>query len=296
MFNEKPSANGGHNDFNSIPTDEKAVFNISLFKNKKDNQPQLERRSWQQLCDKFQKPSIRADKDGSLFSPAFFEPALRRKENVKELSLLVLDIDHNAELETLKTQLTALNSAYAIYSSHSHLRLTESNPNVEPRYRIVIPLFVPIASANYPALWQYVKHKTGLPLDEAAKDASRIFYTPAIAHKDAPFYSYISDGAFLDWRKLSLDEFKTQKQNDAGNQQTSHNWEKAKPISDAIPKGARRKTLLSVAGSMRRRGLTANEIFACLKSASLDNYGYFLHTARNKLVLSVSSWLRFHQA
>jgi hypothetical protein len=207
MFNEKPSVDYGHHDFNSISHNEKADFQISLFQNKKDNKPQLVSRSWQQLCDKFQKPQIRESKDGLLFSPALFEPALRRKENVKEISLLVLDIDHNAEIETIKTRLAALNSAYAIYSSHSHLRQTESNPNAEPRFRVVIPLFVPIDGVNYPALWQYVKNKTGLPLDEAAKDVSRIFYTPAIADKDAPFDYYISEGALLDWRELPLESF-----------------------------------------------------------------------------------------
>lgn len=233
MFNEKPSVDYGQDDFNSIATVEKAVFNISLFQNKKDNRPLLVRRSWKQLCDKFQKPQIRVSKDGLLFSPALFKPALRRKENVKELSLLVLDIDHNAEIETIKTRLTALNSAYAIYSSHSHLRQTDSNPSAEPRFRVVIPLLVPIAGANYPALWQFVKQKLGLRLDEAAKDASRIFYTPAIANKDAPFYFYVSDGSFLDWRELPLETVGSNGQasiakkgqmqeNNSGNSYSSH--------------------------------------------------------------------------
>lgn len=178
------------------------VFRLSLFQHKRDNKPRPITRSWQQLCASFQKPRIRLEKDGLLFSPAYFEPALRRKENVKELSLLVLDIDHKAEFQTLQTRLSGLQCAFSIYSTHSHLRQTESNPEAEPRFRIVLPLTEPVNSDLFPSLWQCVKQATGLPLDEATKDASRIFYTPAITEKDAPFCSYIADGAFLDWRAL----------------------------------------------------------------------------------------------
>ncbi len=183
------------------------TFSLSIFKNKRDNQPQLVTRIWQQLCERFSKPQIRTDKDGALFSPATFEPALRRKENVREISLLVLDIDHNAELEMLKTRLAAFDAAYAIYSTHSHLRRTDNNPNAEPRFRVVLPLASAIPTTQFAALWQYAKHTTGLPLDENAKDASRMFYTPAIAAKDAPYHCSITGGAFLDWRRLPLASF-----------------------------------------------------------------------------------------
>ncbi len=182
-------------------------FRLSLFKHKRDTKPQMVERSWQQLCSKFENPQVRFEKDGALFSPAGFEPAYRLKENVREVSLLVLDIDHNAELETIKTKGSLLDSAFAIYSTHSHLRRTEKNPNAEPRFRVCIPLASPVAAADFPALWQCVKHKTGLPLDENAKDASRMFYIPAIAAKDAPYDFFIKDGSFLDWQILPLESF-----------------------------------------------------------------------------------------
>lgn len=180
-------------------------FTLSVFKNKRDTNPQMVERSWQQLCSKFEKPQVRFEKDGALFSPAVFEPAYRLKENVHELSLLVLDIDHQAELETLTTQIAVLDSAYAIYSTHSHLRRTEKNPNAEPRFRVCLPLVESIPAKDFPALWQFIKQKTNLPLDESAKDASRMFYIPAIAEKSAPFVFKAKDGDFLDWRKFPLE-------------------------------------------------------------------------------------------
>lgn len=182
-------------------------FNISLFKNKRDTVPQTVDRSWQQLCDKFRHPQVRVEKDGLLFSAAVFEPAYRKKENVREVSLLVLDIDHNAVFETIKTQMQVFGLAYAIYSTHSHLRQTENNPNAEPRFRVILPLACPIPAKDFPALWHCVKQKTGLPLDVSAKDASRMFYAPAIAEKDASYVFHSEDGEFLDWRKLPLASF-----------------------------------------------------------------------------------------
>lgn len=207
MLNETPSAASGQNDFNSTQTAEKAFFQISLFQNKTDNKPQIVWRSWRQLCDKFQTPQIRAGKDGLLFSGATFEPALRRKENVRELSLLVFDVDHNADFDGVKARFDLLKCAYAIHSTHSHLRQTKENPNAEPRFRVAVPLFKPIPAKDFPNLWQRVKSTTALPFDESAKDASRIFYAPAKADENAPFDCHVQNGSFLDWQTLTLDAF-----------------------------------------------------------------------------------------
>lgn len=153
MFNETQSATSGQNDFNSIPNDEKAVFKISVFRNKKDTDAQLVSRSWQQLCNKFQNPQIRKAKDGSLFSPATFDPAYRCNENVKELSLVGLDYDHETEFADLCERSRRLGCAFIVHTTHSHLRKTESNPDGEPRLRVVIPLALPVTAKDFLKLW-----------------------------------------------------------------------------------------------------------------------------------------------
>lgn len=183
------------------------TFQISLFSNKYDTNPRVEIRTWKWLCSKFQNPQVRFEKDGLLFSPAFFSPAKRLKENVKELSLLCFDVDHDAYFEQTIKSFSLLNCAFAIYSTHSHLRKTDTNPNAEPRYRVVIPLASPIPASEFPHLWQYSKHRTEMPFDESAKDSSRMFYTPVKAEPTAPYESYIKPGEFLDWCKLPLDSF-----------------------------------------------------------------------------------------
>jgi Ca2+-binding EF-hand superfamily protein len=184
------------------------TFKLSFFKHKRDTVPQMVERSWEQLCEQFRQPQIRAAKDGLLFAPAVFDHAKRSKENVREVSMLTLDIDKNApELKTLITQVATLNSAYVIHSTHSHLRRTETNPDAEKRFRVVVPLACPIPAKDFQALWQYAKQKTGLPLDESAKDESRMFYAPAIAAKDAPYVFDMKNGEFLNWTDLPLDSF-----------------------------------------------------------------------------------------
>lgn len=182
------------------------ALNFSIFGSKTATKPQPKTATWLKLCNEFKHPQVRKQKDGWLFSPAIFEPAYRLNENVSEVSMLVLDIDHNTpELEIVKDQLAPLHSAYAIYSTHSHKRKTDKNPNAEPRYRVLIPLRCPVPVNDFPALWQFVKNKTGLPLDENAKDASRMFYLPAIASDRAPYEVHTTGGKFLDWQKLPLD-------------------------------------------------------------------------------------------
>ncbi len=87
---------------------------------------------------------------------------------------------------------------------HSHLRTTESNPHAEARYRVIIPLASSIPAGRFFSLWMYVKNSTGLLVDESAKDESRIFYIPAIAHEGAEYECYIQEGSFLDWESLPL--------------------------------------------------------------------------------------------
>lgn len=182
------------------------IFQISLFRHKRDNNAQLVGRTWEEICRNFRNPRIRLEKDGPLFSPAVFEPPFRAKVNAKRLSLLVFDLDHATKLVTIKSSLSKLACAFIISSTHSHLRKTESNPNAEARYRIVIPLAEPIPATHFLSLWKKIKNRTDLNVDEAAKDESRIFYTPSVASVEAKYECHIQDGPFLDWKKLPPDE------------------------------------------------------------------------------------------
>ncbi|MGB7201475.1 MAG: AAA family ATPase [Pyrinomonadaceae bacterium] len=118
--------------------------------------------------------------------------------------MLVFDLDHNADLVCMKQQLGALSCAYLIYSTHSHLRETDNNPDAEPRYRVIIPLAEPVPAEVFSSVWHNARQKTGLPVDDSAKDLCRMYYLPAIATYGSPFKYYEHPGEPLDWHGLSL--------------------------------------------------------------------------------------------
>ena len=175
-------------------------FLISFFNNKKDNKPKEKLLTWQKFVAHLEKPVVRREKDGELFAPCLFEPKKRAKSNVKYLSMLVFDIDHNANVENIKTGFEKLQSAFLINTTHSHLRITDSNPKAEPRFRVCVPLAANVPAERFPELWQIMKKVTGQPFDEAAKDESRMYYLPAIAEQSAPYEFYENAGDFLDWQ------------------------------------------------------------------------------------------------
>lgn len=184
--------------------DAQMLFTLSLFDNKKDTRPKEVQRTWAQMCERFERPVVREAKDGPLFSPAVFSPTYRLQDNVKELSLLVLDYDHQASIDHDLRPWRALGCCFAAYTTHSHLRVTKSNLGAEERFRVVVPLAVPIPSEKFPEFWQWASIISGGKIDAQAQDASRMFYTPAIATTDAPYQFLISDGEPLDWRTLEI--------------------------------------------------------------------------------------------
>jgi len=187
-----------------VSMDSQTPFTLSLFNNKTDTRPKEVQRTWAQMCERFENPVVREEKDGSLFSPAVFRPAYRLQENVKELSLLVLDYDHQASFDHDLRPWRALGCCFAVYTTHSHRRTTKSNPGAEERFRVVVPLAVPIPAEKFSELWRWASLISDGKIDAQAQDASRMFYTPAIATSNAPYQFLTSDGEPLDWRILEI--------------------------------------------------------------------------------------------
>src|SRR5688572_3221907 len=179
---------------------------ISIFNNKQDNQAQPAERTWEQICEKVKDPIVRVEKDGYLFSPATFKNNSRKKEFVIELSQLVLDYDHNASLDADIAVWKAFGLTFAAYTTHSSYRVTESNPDAEERFRVIIPLESPIPANLFPALWRWAANASQGRIDPSAKDSSRMFYTPAIVGEQADYRYEIYDGVCLDWKTLDLKE------------------------------------------------------------------------------------------
>src|SRR5262249_14809053 len=181
-------------------------FQVSLFDNKQDNRPRSETWTLDELIRRVQSPEIRTEKDGLLISGAKYRAgATRGGKGVEEVSLLLLDYDHDADFEGDCAIWGGQGFCFAAYTTHSSYRKTENNPNAEERFRIVLPLRTPIQAAKYLSLWRWAQRVSGGRLDNAPKNAASIFYGPAI-QAGAQYKSKIHDGPLLDWRELDLNE------------------------------------------------------------------------------------------
>lgn len=214
-------ANGTAGAQNRAPLDGQ-TFNFSTFTGKFDNAPKPESRPWRGVLELLKKRKIREAKDGALISGASYPATVWRKDGktkdevfdpqnetpedwrapircdefVETVSLAILDFDGGASLESIKAGVCGLNSgdgaAAALYSTFSHTPET-------PKFRLVLPLLLPVAAKDWPDFWKRLaQHFDGAP-DRAAKDAARMHYLASCRKSragDAVFIEF--DGAPLD--------------------------------------------------------------------------------------------------
>jgi len=119
---------------------------------------------------------------------------------------LVLDIDGGMTIDQADAKLRELGAQACIYTTHSHQRITPDHPIAEDCFRIVIALADPIGATDFPRLWEWANDFFDGKIDAGCKDASRMYYLPAIAHKDAPFVFRNYVGVPLDWTALDPPE------------------------------------------------------------------------------------------
>lgn len=111
----------------------------------------------------------------------------RTADNIKQRTLLTLDVDHAT---TLPTKI-APHYALIVYSTHSH------TPEA-PRYRVVAPLSRPCNDIEYQAVAHRMAEGLGVDIvDMTSCEPSRLMYWAA-APKDADTYYYQQDGEPVD--------------------------------------------------------------------------------------------------
>lgn len=111
----------------------------------------------------------------------------RTADNIKQRTLLTLDVDHAT---TLPTKI-APHYALIVYSTHSH------TPEA-PRYRVVAPLSRPCNDIEYQAVAHRMAEGLGVDIvDMTSCEPSRLMYWAA-APKDADTFYYQQDGEPVD--------------------------------------------------------------------------------------------------
>jgi hypothetical protein len=130
-----------------------------------------------------------AEKDGMGWCPCTFVDDHRLKTGVEQVTVLVVDIDHQ-QPGNYTAKLEAAGVSHVVHSTHSHR-------DGDWCLRVVVQLSRPVTPAEWPRFRAAALARFGLPGDEATKDASRLFFLPS-APSDGPIVGYEEPGHPLD--------------------------------------------------------------------------------------------------
>lgn len=173
---------------------------VSLFKNKKDNQPVIRDVAWPgyfletRANDGKPKSERYPDaRDIPLFSPALFA-GTRSNSNVFAVTALVLDIDHTQS--TLAAVLTAWKGYEVVfYTTRSHMEAEQS-------YRVVVPYTRPATPEEQVNTWYVANAKMGteaVVLDKQCKDIGRMYYVASFH----PNHEAAADSGYIPGSRLN---------------------------------------------------------------------------------------------
>jgi hypothetical protein len=127
-----------------------------------------------------------ADSPGPGWAPVTFTRNYRKLGNVETVHALAWDYDSGAEA------LDAIAARWAGVAGVLHT--TKRHTPEAPRARVILWLSRPVTSAEFVALWQALRARSG-DVDEQTKDPSRFWYWPTMGEH---FSGRILDGAPLD--------------------------------------------------------------------------------------------------
>lgn len=127
-------------------------------------------------------------RDLPAWSPArFADGATRCSGAVTEVSCLVLDLD-DALVDVVQG-----GWADALHVLHT----TWSHTPARPRWRLVVPLARPVPASRWAEAWKWASDRTP-EADPACKDAGRLYFLPAVVHRDQARDARVNPGPVLD--------------------------------------------------------------------------------------------------
>ncbi len=164
----------------------------SCFDRGTDNVPRPWRLSWGRLSWRLQQHAIRADVADKLLLPAWSpatypDGATRGKAFVDAVTCLALDYDDGTPLDVALAPWGGVAACW--YSTWSHT-------DELPKFRVVMPLEVPVDGARWPDAWRWVA-EVAVGIDAKCCDASRLYFLPAVRHASWPRFAGARDGSLL---------------------------------------------------------------------------------------------------
>ncbi|WP_434121620.1 primase alpha helix C-terminal domain-containing protein [Salinicoccus roseus] len=196
----------------------------------------------------------------------------RNRVNTKYKSLILIDIDNLPAYFDLYDEVGAVwKYAFAVYTSFSHTEL-------EPRYRLIIPIDRTVENEEYQALVRYILEILDLPelngepaSDEKANfDISRAFALPVVQseeHKKDYIFDYEDAEIFSVTDEVLQNALERIQQAKPPKDGRPFMLKVAKPVTDyvgilqGVEKGERNNSMMSLVGHLFHSGLHALEIY-----------------------------------
>jgi hypothetical protein len=226
------------------------------------------RMTWAQLALYLSRPSTGDAKDeAGGYSPALYCENVRRKRALVSIGALVLDVDEGGDVDSV---------AEALGKYDAIVHETFSSTNDAPRCRALVRLVEAVDASTYESLHAIARAHlgaAGVVVDEGAKDASRLSYSPV--RRDGAGYRFrIVHGAALDARKVLDAQPKPEPRAPPALPKPEHRdayirgaLERAGGEVAAASNGVRHYTLSKEAFGLARLGLSDDEIERALLPA-----------------------------
>ena len=195
------------------------------------------------------------------FAAARYRPdATRGRAGVAAVTALVFDFDHVSRSDSRRLFDSLTRLASVRYTSFSHLR---GGPD-DLCYRVLIPCDREMTPQEYPVVWHQLNEDLGGLADPAARDTSRIWYLPSCP----PERLNKARIAYRDGDLLAVDDLLDRARSSLGHTTgargiVGHEAAATTP-SEPIGTGGRSAHLTSIAGVLRRRGVSEAPILAAL--------------------------------
>jgi KaiC/GvpD/RAD55 family RecA-like ATPase len=213
--------------------------------------------TWRSLVKLLRRPQRwLGEREHPGWSAAVFEPSIRAKENVCEVTALVLDVDRGDRGLLCDLGDVWCGTPCVIHSTRRH------TPEA-PRGRVVLALSRPVSVEEHAELWAWAAarcHDFGIQLDDNPKDCSRFWFLPGTRDGSPHFVDELR-GVPLDVDRIVAEC--RERRGDAAKPPP------ANPAHiDCILPGARNAKLTAFAGTMRRHGLGEAGIAAALEAVN----------------------------
>ncbi len=136
---------------------------------------------------------------------------LRRDENVRQVFMAVLDLDHRPEppedlLAPWKPYNYIFHTTYSHNLSATKIEGEQTVPDPDGRYRLIVPFAEPVSAEEFRRIWPILVEMTGNRADKKCGNLSRLYFMPA-NHPDrkAGLFSWVNiDGKPLTISKKAI--------------------------------------------------------------------------------------------